>query len=390
MAKTCVIVGGGYAGIHAVQSLQKAFRGEELNLVLIDKNPYHTRKVLLFKPAVNDEDIKIPFRDIFPSGVDFLQACVQSLEHERNMLRCLNPAGETFDVHYDYVVLAAGSVVRETETDKGGIALNGIEAAQKINKLWRANLKAAVTETDTHKKQSLMTITIAGAGLSGIETAAELVHSVRAYAKELGLEERAVKILLMNAHERLFMEGPSSVSDKLERSLREAGVTVCHQSRVMQATDGKVHLADGKELPSGLCLWTLGLQPNPMLKQMNVPLTEDGKVAVDHSYRVKGLPGVYSVGDCAHIVDAVSGKPDRMTCKEAGAQSARLGQVILADTNGTRAPVHKSYMDTYCWSIGPDNGMAWASKWGLSFVVAGKWGLKMRKFTWDIASLLRN
>ncbi|MFC0186771.1 NAD(P)/FAD-dependent oxidoreductase [Fictibacillus aquaticus] len=389
MEKTCVIVGGGYAGIHAVKAVQKAFKGRAIKIVLIDKNSYHVRKVLLFKPAVKDEDIKIPFSEIFPEGVDIIQACVQSLFSENKMLRCLDSAGETFDIHYDYLVLAAGSVVREPETDRGGIALSGIDAAQQINKAWRANLKAAVTETDKQKKQSLLSISVAGAGLSGIETAAELAYSIRAYAKELGLEEREVNIYLMNAQNRLFLDGPSSVGDKLERDLKEAGVKVCHNSRVLRASGGKVQLENGNEMLSDLCVWTLGLQPNPMLQQMNVPLNADGKVIVDSSYRVKGLPSVYSVGDCAHIVDAVSGKPDKMTCKEAGAQAARLGQVILADIKGIKAPLHKSYRDTYCWSIGPDKGMGWVSKWGLNVMITGKLGLKMRKFTWDIASLLR-
>ncbi|MNJ28624.1 hypothetical protein [Paenibacillus bouchesdurhonensis] len=67
---TCLVIGGGYAGIHAIRSIQQAFQkaGEtrKIRIVLIDKEPYHLRKVLLFKPAAHQEEITIAFARMFP------------------------------------------------------------------------------------------------------------------------------------------------------------------------------------------------------------------------------------------------------------------------------------------------------------------------------------
>lgn len=54
---TCIVIGGGYAGINAIKAIWKTFKGQEskrkLRLILIDKNSYHFRKVLLLSPRSN-------------------------------------------------------------------------------------------------------------------------------------------------------------------------------------------------------------------------------------------------------------------------------------------------------------------------------------------------
>ncbi|MBO8164526.1 MAG: FAD-dependent oxidoreductase [Brevibacillus sp.] len=122
---------------------------------------------------------------------------------------------------------------------------------------------------------------------------------------------------------------------------------------------------------------------------LGLPLTAEGQIIVDASYRVKGVPGVYSIGDCARIVDPISGQADRMTCKESIAQAARLGKIIAADLSGRPAPSHQAHMDLFCFGLGPERGMVWIRQWGLDFILTGKLGWKIRKFTWDSASLIR-
>ncbi len=391
---TCVVIGGGYAGIHSVKEIQKMGKNSgnapRLRLILIDKNSYHTRKVLLFKPAVANEDITIPFSSMFPGGVEFVQANVTGIDTQSQRLvyqKTKDDKEQT--LKYDLLVLGIGSVVRQPEANQGGIALTGVAEANDIKAAWRSNLQMAVRERNPKEKQRLMSIAVAGAGISGIETAAELAHHVREDARQLGLDPKEVAIRLFNAGERLFSDGPAKVGVKLEAALHSYGITVVHGSKVVQENKGKLTLSSGEVEPIGLCIWTLGLLPNPMLRTVGVPVTADGYVVVDESYRVKGAKGVYSIGDCAQIQDAASGRLDGKTCKEATAQAARLAKVIAADLAGRPAPVHKSFMDFYCFGLGPDRGMAWTRQWGIDMVFTGKLGWKMRKYSWDMASLLK-
>jgi NADH dehydrogenase len=390
---TCIVIGGGYAGINAVKEIRKMFKGEAsqrtLRLILIDKNPYHTRKVLLFKAASGNEDITVPLTKLFPEGVEFVEAAVKKIVTEERKLFYQDVEGNENSMKYDILVVAVGSVVRQTAPDQGGIPLTSIDNAWKIHRAWSTNLKKAVKETNAKERQRLMTIAVAGAGISGIETSAELVHYVREDAEKLGLDPDAVKINLINTNKRLFSEGPAKVGHKLERSLETRGVTIIQESRVLQEKGGILTLSSGKKMPVGLCVWTLGLLPNPMLRSIGLPVNSEGYVIVDGSYRVQGAEGVYSIGDCARIVDPSSEKTDGMTCKEATAQAARLGKVLSADIAGRPAPSHKGFIDFFCFSLGPKQGMAWTRHWGIDIIFTGILGWRLRKFTWNSASLLK-
>ncbi|GKV55211.1 hypothetical protein NCCP2222_11580 [Sporosarcina sp. NCCP-2222] len=390
---TCVIVGGGYAGIHAVTSIRKyvgtKLTKQALRIILIDKNPYHLRKVLLFKPAIGEEEITIPLNKLFPEGVEIVQATVTSIEAENKRIHFQDNLSKEHCLGYDILVLAVGSSIRKPDQAQGGIALSDIESAREIRTKWRANLYKAKSEKDMALRSELLTIAVAGAGISGMETSAELAHYIRSDAKTIGIDPSDVKIVLLNSHPRLFQEGPAKVGRALEQALVQRGVTVKHENKALKEEGGRVTLSTGETLSVGLCIWTLGLFPNPFIKNLGVPFTNEGGVIVDSCYRVKGLQDVYCIGDCALIIDPTSGKPDGKTCKEASAQAARLGRIILADRKGGRAPSHKSHMEFFCIALGPEQGIVWLRRWGMNVTISGRLGWFIRKWTWDIASLIK-
>ncbi|MFD1176359.1 NAD(P)/FAD-dependent oxidoreductase [Paenibacillus puldeungensis] len=388
---TCAVVGGGYAGIHAVKAIREQFQGEELaerelRLILIDQNPYHLRKVLLFKPAAADEDITVPFSRLFAEGVEVIQGEVSKVRARERQLIYKDMAGQDRELVYDILIFAAGSIVRQPEPRQGGTTLNGLDSAKEIREVWCSNLRKAVYDKRADERSRLMTLVVAGAGISGIETSAELAYHVRADAKVLGIEPNEVRVILVNTHNRLFPEGPDKVGRRLEHALTERGVEVIHSCRVQEEKEGLVRLSNGQTLPAGLCVWTLGLLPHPMLESMGLPVTQEGYVAVDESYRVQGLDGIYCIGDCAHIVSPSCGRADGKTCKEAIAQASRLGKVLVADLKGRPAPKHQSHFDFFCFGLGPGQGMVWTRKWGLDIILSGKLGWRVRKWIWDIAS----
>ncbi|CAM4306029.1 NAD(P)/FAD-dependent oxidoreductase [Paenibacillus tarimensis] len=391
--RTCVIIGAGYAGIHAAKSIAKAFHTDlvrgRMRIVMIDKRGCHLRKVLLFKAAAGDESIAVQLCDILPGHIEFVHGEVMDIDPLSHKLQYLNEQGNRASLLYDNLVVAVGSIVKRQGDEQGGLALSDEVAAIRIREQWRSNMRQAVLVSDSVQRRVLLTAAVAGAGISGIETSAELVHAMKREASKQGISPEQVSVHLFNAHDRLFMEGPEKVGNKLERLLGRCGVQVHHRAKVLQAKNGQLLLSNGSSVEAGLCVWTLGLIPNPMLAQLKLPLTASGEVMVDGSYRVKGMKNVYCIGDCACITDPRSGRSDSKTCKEASAQAARLGGVMRADDRGKPVPSHRSYMDFYCFGLGPGKGLVWTRKWGIDIIIGGRIGWKVRKLTWDIASLIK-
>ncbi len=393
---TCIIIGGGHAGLAALKAIQEKTRGKaggrRIRFVLFDRQPWHVRKVMLFRPAANEEDIKIPWTDLSLEDFEFVQGMVQSVDSSEKRIRYTDAQGKDARIHYDLLVVAVGSIVRRPNSDQGGIALTDPQAAADIRERWRANMRQSVGDTNPEERKRLMTIAVAGAGISGIETSAELVLAMRKEAAALGIDSSDVSVYLLNEKERLFPEGPEKVGRKLEQALSECGVTVLHNRKVMREEAGVVTLNNDDCLTVGLCIWTIGLIPNPVLGGMDLPLTSDGQVLVDECYRVQGAPGVYSIGDCTRIVDPRTGKVDQMTCFEGGMQGGRLGKIVMADLEGYPAPIHKSsrsLIDVFSIGLGQNRGLLWSRKWGLDMIITGKIAWKLKKLAWDGASMLR-
>ncbi|WP_255584748.1 hypothetical protein [Virgibacillus saliphilus] len=132
----------------------------------------------------------------------------------------------------------------------------------------------------------------------------------------------------------------------------------------------------------------MGLLPNPILQNFGMLLTSEGDVVVDEGYRVYGTTGIYSIGDCARIIEP-NGRIDGKTCKEATAQARRLGKIVLADIEGKPAPSHKRVIDFFCFGLGPKQGLVWTRHWALDIILTGKLGWWIRKKIWNLASMLK-
>lgn len=392
---TCIIIGGGHAGLAALKAIKETTRGaadgRRIRFVLIDKQPGHVRKVLLFRPAVGEEEITIPWKHYdFSEGVEFVQGTVTFVDREEKQIRYTDAQGKDARIRYDLLVVAVGSVVRQPDPDQGGISLTDQQNAAAIRKRWRANLRQAVGETNPKKRKRLMTAVVAGAGISGIETSAELALGMQKEASSLGLNPSDISVYLLSGQERLFMEGPRKVGRKLDRILSECGVTVLYNRKATREEAGVVTLDNGDRLEASLCIWTIGLIPNPALRTMGLPLAPNGQVLVDESYRVQGAPGVYSIGDCARIVDPKNGKAALMRCAELATQEHRLGKIVMADLEGRPAPVHKSApLDLFCIGLGENRGLVWGCKWGFHMIITGKPAWKFRNAAWNAGSKLR-
>ncbi|WP_229106315.1 NAD(P)/FAD-dependent oxidoreductase [Paenibacillus sp. 1001270B_150601_E10] len=357
---TCIVLGGGFAGIHAMKAIHQAFHEQkdrmELNLILMDKLEAHVRKVLLFQPAASGEPITVPWKQLLPEGVRFVQGAATHIDHERKQLHYQDQNGNEKKLPFDKLVVAVGSMAEKHASDQGGFSLIDTDSARDIRIKWMANLEQAAKTSNSLEKRRLMCAAVAGAGITGVETAAELAHAMKAESLRIGLDPHDVQVHLFNAKARLFQEGPVKVSHKIERTLAACGVTVHHQCKALYEKDGLLNVSSRKSLPVGLTIWTLGLKPNPILLQLSLPLTKDEQVKVDASYRVNGRPNIYSIGDCAHIVDPITGIADGMTCKEAIPQAQRLGSVLYADMTGGTAPQHKNVITSFTIGLGPDRG----------------------------------
>src|SRR5690606_34510214 len=99
------VVGGGFAGLHAV----KALRGPPVDVIVVDRRNHHLFQPLLYQVAtagLSAPDIAVPIRAVFRKrrAVRVLLAEALGVDLERRRLRL-----EDGELAYDYLILATGA-----------------------------------------------------------------------------------------------------------------------------------------------------------------------------------------------------------------------------------------------------------------------------------------
>jgi NADPH-dependent 2,4-dienoyl-CoA reductase/sulfur reductase-like enzyme len=142
-------------------------------------------------------------------------------------------------------------------------------------------------------------VTVVGAGPTGIETAAELAEQGRRVTLVCG------GVLGSYLHTR----GRRSVSKRLAR----LGVTVIDGSgaKATAVTRGSVRLADGRELPSEVTVWTVGLGVPDLAARSGLGTDAVGRLRTDETLTSVDDERVLAAGDSA----APSGLPLRMNVR---------------------------------------------------------------------------
>jgi NADH dehydrogenase len=299
-----VIVGAGFAGLWAARSLARQWA----DVLLVDRNNYHTFLALLYQVAAAElepEDIAYPVRSIFWGcpNVAFALADVKKIDLEKKSILT-----DGKPIPYDCLILAAGSITHTfgvPGAESHAYYLKTLEEAVTLKNHIICCFEKAARDPDIGRRTGVLTFVIVGGGATGVEYAgalSELVHGP--LARDYGaIDFRTVRIVLLEAADRLVAHMPGTVSSYTARRLAKMGVEVRLDAKVLEVTPGGVRLQDGSEIPSRTVVWTAGVRGEPLAALSGLPTGRDGRVPVLPTLQAPGHPEIYVVGDLASIRD---------------------------------------------------------------------------------------
>ena len=176
MGKTkVIIIGAGFGGL----SIAKILAGRNVDVLILDKNNYHTFQPLLYQVAtggLEPDSIAYPIRRIFrgKKNVRFRMTQVDKINVEDSSLN--TTIGE---IKYDYLVIATGSTNNffNFEHDKNKLlSLKTIANALDIRSYLMQNLETVLITTNKSEQEEIVNIAIIGGGPAGIEMAGALAE----------------------------------------------------------------------------------------------------------------------------------------------------------------------------------------------------------------------
>jgi NADH dehydrogenase len=375
-----LIVGGGYVGMYTALRLQKKLRRElkagKVEIIVVDPRSYMTYQPFLPEAAagsVEPRHVVVPLRRVL-KHCEVLTGRVESLDHVRRVARVQPKRGEAYDLSYEVVVVAPGSIARTLPIPglaELGIGFKQVEEAIALRNQVLDKLDIATSVTDHAARRRLLTFVFVGGGYSGIEALAELedmaMYATRYYPE---LSKGDIRFVLVEATGRILPEVGEDLGRYTVGELVKRKIDVRLNTRLVSCVDGHIVLSDGEEFDAETLVWTAGVKANPMLIRTGLPLDEKGRVKCRPDLRVEGVEGAWSAGDGAAVPDLTAG-PGTATgpsAQHAVRQAKVLGSNIALVLNG-RTP--NAYAHKYVGSV---------ASLGLYKGVAQVYGVKLRGF----------
>ena len=330
-----LILGGGFAGVRVLTQLQKAFQNDvSIDITLVSRDNF-----LLFTPMlpevssgmIETRNIVTPIR-AFCNRAKFYEANIESVDLKNKQVEISHAIGKQTDpiewrnhtLNYDYLVVALGSETNffgMTEVARNAFTMKTISDAivlrnHVINMLEQADLE----HDDISLRKSLMTFVVVGGGFSGVETVGELNDFIRDSLKHFyhNLELKDVSTILVNSGRRILPEVTDDLSNFALQKLRESGVQVMLNTRLIAVRQDGISLNDGNTISTNTLVWAGGARPDPLISGLQCKHDNSGRMITNNYLEVQEHEdSAFALGDCASIIDPNTGNPCPPTAQHA-------------------------------------------------------------------------
>lgn len=328
--KKIIVIGGGYGGLRAVEHLGGI---DGLHVTLIDKNPYHylqTEAYSYIAGRFNLHDIIIDLKNWcfgFKQGVDFVNDEVTMVDFENKTVHL----GET-KLHYDYVILAVGA-----ETNFFSFIEGLRENSFGVKKLQRAfNFrtefeKLLYSKVETPSAEGVLNLAIGGAGLSGVEIAAEMADVIKKHTKSIGESTKEIKIHLIDASSTILPGMSDFIITNTHKRLEELGINIMTDAFIEKVGSNTIYFKDGRELDFYFMIFTGGIKVPDFKLSREVEKNRLDQFIVDDYMRIPGQQDVFAIGDCVEIRDAAGNilPPTAQTAERSAEYAAKTIRATL-------------------------------------------------------------
>lgn len=297
-----VIVGGGFAGL----SLAKELKKTNAQIILLDRNNFHTFQPLLYQVAtagLEPDSIGAPLRDFFKDHQNFFFRMVRVTGFDFETKEVKTKIG---NLSYDHLVIANGAVTNyfgKEDFRTQVLPLKRIVHALDLRSQILQNFEKAELTDDPETIEKLMNVVVVGGGPTGVEVAgalAELRSHIlpRAHPK---LNFSQMKIYLIQGADALLKGMSEKSSGHSLDYLVKMNVDVRLNTFVQDYREDKIFLED-ETIESETIIWAAGVKGR-ILDGVPDETVEAGRIRVDPFNQTVGYPDVYAIGDVALMMN---------------------------------------------------------------------------------------
>lgn len=325
-----LVLGAGFAGLWSAIGAARALdaRGigpDRVEVTVVNATPWHSIRVRNYETDLSGT--RLPLADLFePIGVKLTVAEVTGLSIADRIVTCA-AASESFRLGYDRLVFALGS--RLARPPLPGLAehafdVDTYDAAMRLG----AHLAGLAAMPRSAARD---TVLVVGAGLTGVEVAAEMPARLRSV---LAADRHATpRVVLADHARRIGSDMGESARPVIAAALAALGVEARPGVSVAAIDAGGATLATGERIDTRTVIWCAGMKASPLTELFPVARDRFGRLPVRPSLKIDGLANEFAAGDVAWF--AIDGSQVCvMSCQHGRPMGRFAGHNVVCDLLG--------------------------------------------------------
>lgn len=322
-----VVLGAGFAGlwaaIGAARKLDELGIGSDrVEVKVVDRSAWHSIRVRNYEAEL--ADTRIPLDEVLgPIGLKRVEAEVTDIDFGQ---RSVHLSGRADPLLYDRLVFALGSkLVRPPipGLDAYAFDVDTYDAGCRLN----AHLAALPGREPSPGRYTALVI---GGGLTGIEAAAELPGKLRAAIADPSIRPR---VIIADRQPWIGSDMGEEARAVIDEALSSLGIEKRPGVSVAAVDEQGATLTTGERIPAATVVWCAGMQAHPLTKLFPVERDRFGRVPVDPSLKVTGMPAEFAAGDAAWF--PIDGSHScAMSCQHGRPMGRFAGHNVVCDVLG--------------------------------------------------------
>ncbi len=317
-----MIVGGDAAGMSAASQARRMKGPEELEIVAFERGHFSSFSACGIPywvggdVAERDQLIARSPEEHRERGIDLrMRTEVTELDVAGGRVRSRDlESGAEEWTSYDKLVIATGA--RPIRPPLPGVDAPGVHGVQTLDD--------GQTLIDTLARTQGRRAVVVGAGYIGVEMAEALI-------------KRGYEVTVVNRSREPMATLDPDMGRLVHEAMEGLGITMVNDAevtKILTGEDGRVRAVatEDAEYPADVVVLGIGVRPETALaKAAGLPLGDYGGLLTDQAMRVRGYENVWAGGDCAEVLDLVSGRRRHIAL---GTHANKHGQVIGANVGG--------------------------------------------------------
>ncbi|MBC8121794.1 MAG: NAD(P)/FAD-dependent oxidoreductase [Gemmatimonadaceae bacterium] len=341
-----VIVGGGFAGLFTALNLERYhWPGERPEVLLVDRAERFVFAPLLYE-LVSGElktwEVAPRFADLLEqTQIRFKQAEVSGIDLENQKVLLGDGTAEPYD---QLVLTAGGSTPVEIVSGarEHALAFRTLEDAERLINRLKFLLDQGADP---------VRVALVGGGASGVELACKLADTLRDKGS----------ILLVDREKEILPQTDAMIRKAACAQLERRGIRLNLQTKILsvQAEGLETETTERSSafLPADVVLWTVGTTVPKLVRDLDLPKDERGRIRVLPTLQVVDHPEIFALGDLAAAVDA-QGHAIGASAQVAFQQADYSAWNLWAESTGRPLLAFRYYSLGMLLSLGVDSGVA--------------------------------